>query len=152
MELWHYTCPDHGLVGIQAAGGLLRPNRHPLLPELGAVVWATEDGELDDPRAIGFTAGETAWNVLDRWTLSCDRSAIRYQVPTHRAVWWPLVRRRCDPMVVADLESYGRPDTWWVLREAVVALGPPWGRTGPGRAAVEATSRLHDLEERHEAG
>jgi hypothetical protein len=43
--LWHYTCADHGAPGIDRTGEL-RPNRHPLLPELGPVVWLTD---LTDP-------------------------------------------------------------------------------------------------------
>jgi len=140
MDLWHFTCADHGLVGIETAGGVIEPNVQPLLPELGPVIGATEDAELADPGAIGFKAGEQPWRVTgDRW-LRCDRTAVRYELPTAGAMWWPFVRGRCDPSVVADLEHHGKPHTWWVLFSPVI-VGRPTGRTAAGRTAIEATPR-----------
>jgi hypothetical protein len=140
MRLWHFTCADHGLAGIEAAGGVIEPNVHPLLPELGAVIWLTEDEALADPEAIGFIPGEQPWRVTnDRW-LRCDRTAVRYEVPTAGAMWWPFVRGRCDARVVRDLEHHGKPHTWWVLF-APVTVDRPIGRTIEGAVAVEATER-----------
>lgn len=140
MKLWHYTCADHGLVGIEAAGGVLQPNAHPLLPELGAVVWATEDETLADPAAVGFAPGALPWTLAKR-LLHCDRTAVRYEVPTAKATWWPFVRGRCEPAVVADLESYGKPHEWWVVF-GPVAVARPVGRTAAGQAAVDRIARM----------
>lgn len=109
--LYHYTCADHGAPGIEA-DGFLRPNLHPMLRALGPVVWLTDLAHIADPKVVGLTAT----------TLHCDRTAIRYVVFATDVVgltWWPFARSICDPVVVADLESYGWPTRWWIARENV---------------------------------
>lgn len=106
--LYHFTCGDHGVPGIEVDGHL-RPNEHPLLRNLGPVVWLTDLAEPTKPDAIGLTS---------RY-LQCDRMAVRYVVyrdDVPGLVWWPFVRQGCDPGVVADLERYGWPTRWWLGR------------------------------------
>jgi hypothetical protein len=133
-RLYHFTCLDHGDPGILRTG-FLRPHPHPSLPELGPVVWLTEIAVPTHPYDLGLTS--------DR--LSCDRMAVRYTL-AHEDVpglrWWPIARRACDPKVVRDLDSFGRPLTWWVATERVpvdlatrqangAAQGPNPGGTTP---------------------
>lgn len=104
-ELWHFTC-EHGYAGLRDRG-LLRPNRHPLLPHLGPVIWMTMDPEPKRD-AVGLSA-----SVL----LTCDRMAYRYSVrPAPSCVSWMEVRDEADPRVLATLESFGAPETWWISR------------------------------------
>lgn len=108
MRLYHFTCRDHGEPGIRR-DGFLRPNPHPLLPNLGPVVWLT-DLEVPDRFALGLT----------RTFIRCDRTEIRYSLYTDALEglsWWPFVRQGCPPAAVADLERNGRPLHWWVCRE-----------------------------------
>lgn len=118
-SLWHYTC-THAQVGIDRER-LNRPRIHPFLPELGPVVWLTDLDELPSPDAVGLTATY----------LACDRTAVRYEVsrfaPGIR--WWPWARWRCDPAVVADLESFGQPAHWWISTEPIAVSQPPQATT-----------------------
>lgn len=104
-ELWHFTC-DHGRKGI-GEHGILQPHQHILLPSLLPVVWLTSNARpaRDD---VGLTSQ----------TLSCDRLAHRYRVTDSRlTVAWSAIRARhaaIAPDVVADLERYGEPSTWWL--------------------------------------
>lgn len=109
--LWHYTCKDHGEPGIEASG-VLRPNRHPLVPELGAVVWLTD---IDDALVARFALGLAAVD------LTCDRAEIRYPVfaaEVSSLRYWPDVRAVCDPTAVYKLERGAWPSRWFL------ALGP----------------------------
>lgn len=104
MTLWHFTC-DHGYAGL-GERGLLRPNPHPLAPELGRIVWLTSDPEpeRDD---VGLTS---------EMVLSCDRMAYRYRV-THvsaACVPWTTARGFVNAEFVKVAESFGRPETWWI--------------------------------------
>lgn len=116
--LYHFTCSDHGMPGIER-DGYLRPNPHPLLPELGPLVWLTDLSGFDDPVVTGLTSGTF---------VTCDRTEIRY--PVFKAEiddlhWWPFIRSRCrDRVVLADLERYGWPTYWWVARCRVPVRAP----------------------------
>lgn len=108
--LYHFTCA-HGHAGVER-DGFLAPHAHVLLPELGPLVWLTEDPE-PDRLAVG----------LSSTIITCDRMAHRYDVAPETVpdlTWWPFVRDRCAPAVVADLERYGRPSTWWLARSPVL--------------------------------
>jgi hypothetical protein len=111
VKLWHFTC-DHGHRAL-GARGLLKPNVHVLMPALGAVVWLTTDGapHRDD---VGLTST----------TLRCDRMAYRYRVTEEKppVVPWATARTLVDPQVVADLESYAEPSTWWLAMAPVEAV------------------------------
>jgi hypothetical protein len=101
MKLYHYTCEDHGRPGIER-DGYLRPNIHPLLGE--ALVWATD---LDEPfrEALGLTSH----------SLSCDRTACRYEVQPWSFVPWHRYARRLYVEQREALEIPGTmPRHWWV--------------------------------------
>src|SRR4051812_9690776 len=102
--LFHFTCDDHGYTGITTER-TIRGQRHPLFPHLGPLVWLTELEQVDDPMDVGLTS--------DR--LTCDRTSRRFLVTCRAAVPWASVRGRVNPRAVADLEAFGRPDTWWVV-------------------------------------
>ncbi len=109
-RLWHFTC-DHGHRGI-GKRGLLRPNPHVLMPALGAVVWLTSDG-MPDRDDVGLTSH----------LISCDRLAYRYRVvDSSGAVPWGDLRSEVPPGVLADLERYAEPDTWWLSPTPVEAV------------------------------
>lgn len=105
MNLYHFTC-DHGAEGIQR-DGLVRPFANPWL---GQVAWFTD---LEEPTAddIGLTST----------FLSCDRLTHRFQVEStvpHR--WLGSVEQACTPFdLQRDLHRYGKPQHWWIAREAV---------------------------------
>lgn len=107
--LWHFTC-DHGYAAI-GKRGLLRPNRHPLMPELGAVVWLTCDA-MPDRDDVGLTSA----------SLSCDRMAYRYRAKALEAVQWASVADLVRPAVRADLERFAEPAMWWVSITPVEAV------------------------------
>lgn len=103
--LYHFTCRDHSQPVIDEVG-YLQPKLHPLLPELGPVLWLTDTAEPERD-AVGLTSR------------TCDRMQVRYVVPADTVpglAWWPILRGQCDPRVVRDLESYGQPLHWWVGR------------------------------------
>jgi hypothetical protein len=108
--LYHYTCAEHGAPGIEA-DGYLRARTHPLMPQLGDVVWLT-DLDLSSapyPDKLGLTH--------DR--IDCDRSAIRYIVipaDVPRLTWWPFIRHVVSGSVVRDLERSAWPQRWWLGR------------------------------------
>ena len=108
--LWHFTCV-HGHAGL-GARGLLRPNPHPLMPALGPVVWLTDTPapERDD---VGLSIGTL---------VHCDRMAYRYRVDTTTAIEWQRVRHVVADDVLAVLESYADPATWWVARNGRAVL------------------------------
>jgi hypothetical protein len=110
--LYHFTCL-HSVPGITRTGRL-RPWAHPLLPELGPVIWLTDLAAVDRPEVVG----------LDRVTLECDRTEFRFSVAADSpgVSWWPFVRDRCQPSVVADLEHLGWPSRWWVGTEPITIL------------------------------
>lgn len=111
LTLYHYTCA-HSVPGILRDHMVLRPHEHPLLPELGPVIWFTDLDTITQPEVVGLTSR----------TLRCDRTEFRFQAPASSIgglSWWPLVRERCREAVVADLERYGWPTRWWVATEPV---------------------------------
>lgn len=109
--LYHYTC-CHSVPGILRAGMVLYPHEHPLLPELGPVVWLTDLEALTNVRAVGLTSE----------TIGCDRTEFRFAATATDIAglsWWPRVRGRCRPRVVDDLEAFGWPERWWIATEPV---------------------------------
>lgn len=108
--LWHFTC-EHGRRGV-GNRGKLKPNRHPLMPELGPIVWLTADPSPERD-AIGLTSDH----------LSCDRMAYRYRVVASDAHPWSAYRHLVVPAVAADLESFADPSSWWVATYAEVVAG-----------------------------
>jgi len=106
--LYHFTC-EHGHAGIRATR-LLRPHTHPLMSSLGPLLWLVET-----PEPSRVSAGLTSSH------LSCVRMAYRYIVKTKAAVRWTAIRARAPAEVVAILESYGKPETWWVARRVLLA-------------------------------
>lgn len=109
MTLWHFTC-GHGYRAI-GKRGILKPNPHPLLPELGPVVWLTVH-PMPSRDAVGLSSR----------TLRCDRMAYRYRVRLQQPVHWPDVRDRAKPEILRDLEAYGEPETWWLAFEPVAGV------------------------------
>ena len=116
--LYHYSC-DHGARGIRADGGL-RGNVHPLLTEVGRIIWLT-DMDVPDRLALGLTSN----------LIRCDRTAHRFTVQTELARHWPSAARElCGPAARRELDmSYGaRPMHWWVVvTEDVLPLGERGG-------------------------
>jgi hypothetical protein len=110
--LYHFTC-DHRAPSILAVGALV-PMRHYWLPEMAPVVWLTDDPEpqRDD---VGLTSHY----------LECDRMAHRFRViDTSACVPWSTVRGLGPRSSVVILESFGRPETWWISTASVpVVLG-----------------------------
>lgn len=106
--LYHFTC-NHGFEGIRKTNVLL-PNAHPLMLNLGAILWLTD---LSEPtkEAVGLT---------NSWT-TCDRLAYRYIVRCKAAAHWSKVRQRAPKDIVETLESYGQPEHWWIVRRPVLA-------------------------------
>jgi hypothetical protein len=107
--LYHYTCAEHGAVGIER-DGIIKPNRHPWLRDLGPLVWLTD---LDHAYAAPLG--------LTRYLVSCDRTAIRYPVFSSDIadlVFWPhLSGVARDRAAVARLEAPPAwPSRWWVAR------------------------------------
>lgn len=108
-RLWHFTC-EHGYQGI-GRRGLLRPNKHVLIPDLAPVVWLTADAapSRDD---VGLTSSY----------LTCDRMAYRYRVTAPDAVRYEDITDRIPADVRVDLESYGQPESWWLSFDPVPAV------------------------------
>lgn len=104
--LWHFTC-SHGRGGIIDAQGHLRPNRHPLMPELGPIIWLTDD-QWPERDAVGLTSAY----------LSCDRMAFRFRVIESDAHPWAAWCHLVDQATRADLEHYAEPDRWWLATHA----------------------------------
>lgn len=110
MRLWHFTCM-HGFAGL-GAHGTLQPSPHCFIPALGPIVWLTEDPDPDRD-AVGLTS-----TILD-----CDRLQFRYRVlSASRAIPWAAVRHLVPLDVLRDLESFGKPETWWISRAPIRAV------------------------------
>jgi hypothetical protein len=110
VPLWHFTC-EHGFAGLRQLG-VLRPNRHPLAPGLEPLIWLTDDPDPERD-AVGLTSSH----------LTCDRLTYRYRaLSASRCVPWSAVRHRVDKAVLADLESFGQPETWWISSEPLRAI------------------------------
>jgi len=107
--LYHFTC-DHGHTGITRTGTLL-PNLHPFMPALGPVLWLTDFAEPPTPESVG----------LQSMYVTCDRLTYRYRVQCKAVVQWRDIRQRAPKEVVADLEAFGQPEHWWVVRRPVTA-------------------------------
>src|SRR5262249_30866899 len=107
---YHFTCDDHGLPGILDTKTLL-PCKHPYFPHLGPLTWLTDIAEPKTAEQLGLTS--------DR--LKCNRREWRIEIQTKAAVSCSSIRHRINPQVVADLELFGEPDHWWVVRRPLTA-------------------------------
>jgi len=108
--LWHFTC-EHGAAGI-GRRGTLKPHAAPHMPELGAIVWLTDNSSPTSRYDLGLTSR----------LLRCDRMAYRYRVSAPDAIPWAGVSHRLPVQLCADLESLADPSTWWVSFVPVPAL------------------------------
>lgn len=108
QTLYHFTC-QHGHAGILKTGTLI-PHPHIFAPGAGPILWLTD---LAEPSAesVGLTS------TLTR----CNRLAHRYRVETKAAKPWALLRPRFPANIVADMESFGQPDHWYVVQRPVLA-------------------------------
>lgn len=112
--LYHFTCSDHGLPGIERLG-LLVPNPRGLTPT--PVVWLTDD-PTPDRHDLGLTS----------LSLSCDRMEVRCVVENTRGAampWAYYCAKRGTPVGMRDILEFERdPSSWWVsekpLKVAVV--------------------------------
>lgn len=110
MRLWHFTC-THGFAGL-GEHGTLRPNPHVLIPDLGPIIWLTDDPDPERD-AVGLTSS----------MLACDRLQFRYRIlGASRCVPWASARQLVPPAVLRDLESFGKPETWWIARNPLQAV------------------------------
>lgn len=107
--LWHFTC-HHSYEHI-GRRGVLQPHQHVLMPELPPAVWLT-----DDPTPTRHDVGLTSTH------LRCDRMAYRYRALCDEAEPYLDHRALISPAVRADLERYGRPETWWLSFEPTAAV------------------------------
>ncbi len=58
--------------------------------------------------------------------LTCDRMQYRYRIyPAPSVRPWMLEREKVSPAAVADLESYGKPESWWISRLPLRAMLSP---------------------------
>ncbi len=105
--LYHFTCA-HGHAGIRQTKILL-PNMHPYMRNLGPLLWLTDVADPPTRESVGL---QSTW-------ISCDRMTYRYIVRCKAALPWHEIRSRAPRAVVADLESFGQPDHWWVVRRPV---------------------------------
>jgi hypothetical protein len=103
--MYHFTC-DHGYAAILADNGMIRPNRHPMLPQAPPLIWLTD---LEEPSAddVGLTSA----------LVRCNRLAHRFKIDEgQRAIPWLSsgVCHLANPRVVEALHLLGRPDHWWI--------------------------------------
>ena len=118
QRLYHFCC-QHSRRAIGTYGLLIPQIEHPLLG--CRVVWLTTEAE-PDRHATGL-ANETG-------LLHCDRMEYRYVVSDlERARTWlqSPERAAAPPQAVADLESYGDAQHWWIANEPIRAkLDKSW--------------------------
>lgn len=107
LTLYHFTC-EHEHEGISKTGVLL-PHIHPFMKGLGPLLWLTDLNCPLSRESVGLTSRLT----------SCDRMTYRYIVKSKAAIHWFEIRKRAPKDVVADLESFGLPSHWWVVRRPV---------------------------------
>jgi len=109
MTLYHFTC-GHGKADIGTGPrALLLPHRHPLLGTNVKLVWFTTLPEPEEEE-VGLTS---------RPDIKCDRREYRYVIDNGVADgcrWWMECDERAaaPAAVVETLESFGKPETWWV--------------------------------------
>ena len=107
--LYHFTC-GHGHAGIEKTHAL-RPNIHPFMRGLGPLLWLTDLADPPTPESMGL---QSTW-------IACNRMAHRYIVQCKAAIHWRDIRERAPKDIVADLESFGQPERWWIVRRPVLA-------------------------------
>lgn len=122
--LYHFTC-EHGKSGISKTGVLI-PNMHPFMRSLGPLLWLTDEAEPTRESA-GLTS---SW-------ITCDRMAYRYIVQSKAAIRWLAIRGRAPKEVVKTLESFGKPESWWIARRPLLAsefsFDAMWQKSGVRR-------------------
>lgn len=108
MKLYHYTC-THSLAGIRK-DGRLKGNPHPLLRQLGPLIWLT-DLDSPDRDALGLTSK----------IIACDRTQFRASVEfdpltDEDVMHWPAFARRLRRMDREMFEAVPgvRPVHWYV--------------------------------------
>jgi hypothetical protein len=109
LTLYHFTC-SHSKQGIERTGTLI-PNLHPFMPNLGPLIWLTDQPEPPSRESVGLTSKIT----------SCDRMQYRYTVRSSASVSWAEIRGKAPAEVVASLESFGQPEHWYVARRTLTA-------------------------------
>ena len=80
------------------------------MKSLGPLFWLTDYVEPPSKESVGLTAS---------WT-TCDRLAFRYIVQTQAAIHWFDIRQRAPKDVVTDLEEFGQPEHWFLVRRPVL--------------------------------
>ena len=90
---------------------MLLPNIHPFMRGLGPLLWLTDLAEPPTKESVGL---QSTW-------ISCDRMTYRYIVRCKAATHWHEVRKLAPREVVTDLEAFGQPEHWWVVRRPVTA-------------------------------
>jgi hypothetical protein len=110
MALYHFTCA-HGRREIGTSNCLLLPHYHPLLG--CKVLWLT-DQSVPDREKTGLTMKHQP----------CDRMQFRYVISdsAHCTGWLESLEREQAPaQAVADLESFGDPEHWWIAATPIRA-------------------------------
>jgi hypothetical protein len=104
-RLYHFTCLDHGLPGIERDQALM-PQRQHILPG-HRLIWLTDLELPPDPHLLGLGKA-----LPD----SCDRMAVRFTVETRFALPWRdyAAVQRIDPRKVFEVEVYRSPEHMWV--------------------------------------
>lgn len=110
IQLFHYTCVDHGLVGIEADGWVTKPNPQQMLNGM-PLTWFTPLMK-PDAKALGLTA----------LMLRCDRTAVRLRALEGEYIFrWNDVRHVMPQENARRLEGARgtRPGLWWIATEPV---------------------------------
>lgn len=110
VQLYHYTCGQHGRPGIEVAKTVC-PAPQPLLRK--NLAWFT-DLALPDRWALGLTNS----------SLCCDRTEYRVTVNTPGTTvvpWWHWCRGVVQPVLREILELEGLCMHWWVSEAPVIA-------------------------------
>lgn len=122
--LYHFTC-EHGHRDIETSG-FLKPFPHPFMPGVGPLLWLTDLAE-PTPDSVGLTSAY----------ITCNRLKYRYIVRCKAVTHWFDIRERAPKWLVADMESFGQPEHWWVARRPVLASEFSFDTGYKQQAAVE---------------
>lgn len=111
MILHHFTCMDHGLVGIHR-DKMIRPMKHPAF-DFDPVIWLTDYNRRTDAGTLSIH--KPSGGV-------CDRAAVCFTVDTEAEPWSLFADRMgVDPAHRAQLEALGAPERWFVRSEGIPA-------------------------------
>jgi hypothetical protein len=108
--LWHFTC-EHGRRALGKRGLLRAPMANPWLGV--RLIWLTTEA-APDREATGLTMRPQR----------CDRMAYRYRVlQPERCTPWLVSpwRALTAAAILADLESFGDPEHWYVTATPTLA-------------------------------